>query len=226
LRFLYPCNCSYDFSWGWRTYQTLGALKAASVAIVVAQVTSARTVGYNVSSDLAQFSNPPADLGLVPVTGYNITVTTVASGGANLLGTSFLVAEIGGTANGTTMSISGYPALSVGQSYVFFISIATCAPAGTSEIPDIYHAVYPPPTYFTSTTTGGPQGLFTLQGGNVYSLDITYPQADAWLPVKADGIPLAQFVAEVQAAAVPTNVSNSVTNSTSTSGIATTTPRC
>ena len=75
-----------------------------------------------------------------------------------------------------------------------------------------------------SVTTGGPQGLFRVQGGNVYSLDNTYPQADSWLPVKADGIPLAQFEAEVEAAT--TTTSQSLTTSTSTSGVSTITAGC
>lgn len=110
------------------------------------------------------------------------------------------------------MSITGYPTLSVGQSYVLFLAFRVC----TNELADLFNA---------SVTTGGPQGLFSVQGGNVYSLDNTYPQADSWLPVKADGIPLAQFEAMVQAAPVPTT-SQSITTSTSTTGFSTITAGC
>jgi len=48
-------------------------------------------------------------------------------------------------------------------------------------------------------TPGGPQGLFYIQGGNVYSMDNMYPQADSWIPTKVSGVPLSQFVQEIQA---------------------------
>ena len=216
LHFLYPCNCSYDLKWAWPMYKTLGALKSASSIIVVAQVTSTRTVGVNMSTFPASPFTAPKSL--IPVTGYNITVTTVLSGGPGLTGETLFVTQIGGTASGTTMNLAGYPGLSIGQSYVFFLSCCS----GTGELLDLYEALDP---YFTYITTGGPQGLFSVQGGNVYSLDNIYPQADAWLPVKANGIPLAQFVAEVQAATVATTVSQSATNSSSTTGYSTSTVR-
>ena len=116
LHFLYPCNCSYGLSWAWPTYDTLAALKSASLLIVVAQVTSARTVGVNVSDYLGS----PSGTSPIPVTDYSVTVTAVLSGSPSLgPGYTLSLAQIGGTANGTTMGIAGYPTLSVGQSYVF-----------------------------------------------------------------------------------------------------------
>jgi hypothetical protein len=98
------------------------------------------------------------------------------------------------------MNLTGYPTLSVGTSYVFFLT-------QKSPIQDIYSNFTP--------TTGAAQGLFYIQDGNVYSLDNMYPQADAWLPVKANGVPLSEFVAEVQAAAVSTtSTSQSAISST------------
>ncbi len=220
LHFLNPCNCSYDLSWAWSTYNTLSALKSAANVIVVAQVTATHTVGVNVSN--FSFGSFATSEGLIPVTGYNITVTTVMSGSPKLVGSALSVAQIGGASNGTTASVAGYPALSVGQSYVFFLSTLGCVLGGTNELSSLYASI--DPTAFI--TTGGPQGLFSIQGGAVYSLDNTYLQADSWLPVKADGVPLAQFVTEVQSAAVHTTTSQSTTSSVSTSGLSTTTLGC
>jgi hypothetical protein len=44
----------------------------------------------------------------------------------------------------------------------------------------------------------GPQGMFYVQAGKSYSFDNVYPQADSWLPIKADGVPLAQFVSDIE----------------------------
>ena len=45
-----------------------------------------------------------------------------------------------------------------------------------------------------------PAYLFTLHDSSALGFDRVYAQADAWLPVKADDVPLSQFIAEVQAA--------------------------
>jgi hypothetical protein len=194
LDFLYPCNCSYNLGWAWPAYNTLSELKSASGTIVVAEITSTRTLGVNIS----YFPSPvyPAPRSPIPVTAYNITITTVLFGGPDLKpGVDLTVAQIGGAANGTTMSIVGYPTLSVGLSYIFFLSPSSDVLGAVSELATLYDAVSPS---FTLITTAGPQGLFYVQGGMVYSLDNMYPQDDAWLPVKADGVPLAQFILEVQ----------------------------
>src|SRR5580704_4073932 len=78
LHFVYPCNCSLDLSWAWPVYHTLNALESVSDVIVIGQVASASTVGVNISSD--QFGSPFAPpKSLIPITGYNITVTKVLS---------------------------------------------------------------------------------------------------------------------------------------------------
>jgi len=162
-------------------YDTLAALTSASGTVVVGNVTSEQTVGVNVS---AVFGS--AAVGLVPVTNYYIDVTTVISGEWSLEpGDGQLVAQVGGTVGANTMNVTGYPTLSVGQSYVFFLTYQ-------SPTSGLYGSA--------ATTTGAGQGLFYIQGGNVYSLNNLYPQADSWLPVTADGVPLNQFVSEVQAA--------------------------
>jgi hypothetical protein len=202
-----PCNCSYDLRSAWPTYQSLADLKSASYAVVVAQVALAQTVGKN----LSQFTlaGPvPTLKGVIPITEYTINVTTFVSGGSNLEpGAQLFFAQIGGVSDGTNMSVTGYPTLLVGQSYVFFLSTSGSLLSDTNELLNLIQ---------TGITTGGPQGLFSIQGDNVYSLDNTYPQTDGWLPVKVSGMPLAQFVAEVQTATVSTNiVSQSEINSTS-----------
>jgi len=224
LHFLYPCNCSYDLSWAWPTFNTVSALKSSSDFVVVAQVTSTRTVGVNLSKFPASPFTPPKSL--IPVIGYNITVTTVLSGEPGLVGTWQLVSQIGGTTNGTSMSIAGYPTLSVGQSYVFFLTASSAnILSGSSELFTLYDNVYPNVPYVTAITLGGPQGLFMVEGGVVYSLDNEYPQADAWLPVKAGGIPLAQFIQDVQMGVMPPQASTS-SSSSSSGQITTTTTSC
>jgi hypothetical protein len=192
-----PCNCSVDFSQkAWPQYDTLGALASASITVVVANVTSEDTVGVN---DSALFGG---NVGLVPVTDYNVTVSTVISGGGYGLepGYWLVVPQVGGTLGHTSMNVTGYPTLSVGRSYVFFLT--TQAP-----IEIVYGG--------SLTTTGAAQGLFYIQGGDVYSLNNMYPQTDSWLPVKAAGVPLDQFISEVQSAASSTTTATSNT-STST----------
>jgi hypothetical protein len=165
-----------------------------------------------VDKNLSEFALavPGTLKGTIPITEYAINATAVMSGGPNLKpGAQLFFAQIGGVSEGTNMSVTGYPTLSVGQSYVFFLTTSGSLLGGTNELINLIE---------TGVTTGGPQGLFTIQGGNVYSLNNTYPQADAWLPVKADGIPLAQFEAQVEAAT--TSISES---STSSAGISTTT---
>jgi hypothetical protein len=197
-----PCNCSIDLSWAWSIYNTLSSLTSTSHYVVVANVTSELTVGVNVSAD-----DGPGVKGLVPVTGYNITVASVISdpfpGKPGLQpGDRLTVVQIGGTKSGMTMSVVGYPSLFVGESYVLFLTTYE------SLLPHFYGSIN---DGFTLITTGGPQGLFYIQGGNVYSLNNMYPQADAWLPVTANGVPLTQFVSEVQSISASTISSSSTT---------------
>ena len=182
-------------------YQTLQKLINETLAVpVLANVTSVST--KSVSG--------------VPVTLYEVTVIENLAGTATpSVGTTLPVDQVGGTLNGTTWSLSGYPILTVGGTYVLFLG----APGGT--VGGIYgNTTYSGPlvSYQSSVdhgeasiTVGGPQGLFYVEGGRVYSLDNMYPQVDGWLPVKAAGVPLAQFIQEVQSAANTTT-----TNTTST----------
>jgi hypothetical protein len=162
------CNGNCTLNIPWPTYKTLGALKAATDSAIIANVRSASTVS----------------IGGVPVTRYNVAVSQTIIGTQITPGTVIPVAQIGGTANGTTMRLTGYPTLTLGGTYVFFLNYA-----GTYLVS--YYTLFP-------LTVGGAQGLFYVQNGKVFSLDNMYPQADAWLPVKAAGVPLAQFIQQVQ----------------------------
>lgn len=190
---IFPCNCTVDLSHGiWPEYRTMQDLAPASVAIIVGSVTSERTIGVNESSSVGR------NVGLVPVTDYNVTVTTVLFDSGNHFGIDIspgywtIVPQIGGTFGHTTMNVTGYPTLSVGASYVFFLAYQS------SIQPNLYNGL---------TTIGATQGLFYIQGGNVYSLDNMYPSADAWLPVKADGVSLSEFITQVQSAVTTTSSS-------------------
>lgn len=209
-----PCNCSINLDWAWPTYNTLNSLISASEFVVVANVTSALTVGVNASAEAG-----PGVKGLFPVTGYNITVISVISnlvGGTPgpQIGSNTTIVQIGGTDGGTTTSILGYPSLSVGQSYVLFLT--TYGNLFANFYGSVNHG-------FNYITAGGPQGLFYVKEGKVYSLDNLYPQADAWLPVKASGVPLQQFTSEVQASASSVSSSSTVGSSSSASNTAITT---
>jgi len=179
-----PCNCTVDLSQNaWPQFSSLTALISASYTVVVATVTAVNTVGVNDSSIFGR------NVGLIPVTDYSVTVSQVVSdrvGYGLKPGYRVIVPQVGGTFGHTTMNVTGYPVLAVGQSYVFFLTNQTPIPVVYSE---------------GLTTVGAAQGLFYVQGGNVYSLDKMYPQADAWLPIKASGVPLAEFITQVQSAA-------------------------
>lgn len=183
-----PCNCTMRIPWP-ATYQTLHDLKAASVTIVIANVTSASTIrGTNG----------------VPVTGYNITVVKTLKGSSGIVpGYEIPVVQIGGAAAGTTMSVGGYPTLAKGGSYVFFLNNLAVynGSAFTYYIPPnlmpLYVAIH---DGGAAVTVGGPQGLFYVQGGRVFSLDNLYPKDDAGLPLKYSGLPLDQFVSLVESA--------------------------
>jgi hypothetical protein len=159
-------------------------LASKSQAIIIANVTSQDTIGADDSSEFGG----PGSVPLVPVTNYNVTITTVLldRGWGLVPGHWTIIPTLGGTFNHITLNVTGFPTLSVGTTYVFFL---------TDEGPFVTGSTY----YLT--TTGVTQGLFYIKGGDVYSLDNVYPQADAWLPVKANGVPLADFITQVQSAA-------------------------
>jgi hypothetical protein len=203
---LYPCNCSINLQPALPTYSTLGALKSASFAVVVGQVTSERTVGVNMSGVYGTHLQ-----GLVPVTFYNVSVTASVSGiGGTQLAAWLPVAQIGGAFDGTIMNVTGYPSLSDRQSYVFFLSLPG------SFLPEAYGQ--------SLITTGGAQGLFYVQGGDVYSLDRLFPQADSWLPVKVDGLPLGQFISEVQSVSSTSTTATTPVSTTSQTSATSQTP--
>ncbi|MGP8056399.1 MAG: hypothetical protein ACLP9K_02160 [Nitrososphaerales archaeon] len=167
---LAPCNAVCVVSPPWQVFQSIGELKQASELILIAQVASVST---------------SAGPGGYPVTRYNLTIIRVLVGNSNLtVGGSVSMAQIGGSTQDVTVRVKGYPTLSQGNSYLFFLS----APGSFLS-----------PYYGTDfISVGGPQGTFIVQNGNVYSLDTIYPQEDAWLGIKASGTPLSQFIAEVQ----------------------------
>ena len=169
-------NCTLNLPWeGEASYDTMSALVSASDYVGLAKVTA-------VSTEVV--------FGL-PLLLYNITVIQNLVQD-NLVGTgsNLMVAQIGGTANGNTFQLGGFPTLVVGDTYVFFLQ-------QTETFLVQYYQLNP-------VTVGGPQGLFYVQNGKVFSLDNMYPQVDSWLPVKAAGVPLAQFIQEVQDAACTT----------------------
>ena len=182
--YIFACNCTLDLNKDWPEYATMRDLASSSQAIIVGNVTSEHTIGVDDSFEFAGPGSAP----LVPVTDYNVTITTVLldRGYGLVSGHWTIVPQVGGTFGHTTLNFTGYPTLSVGTSYVFFLT-------NQSPIKGVYYGL---------TTTGAAQGLFYIQGGNVYSLDNMYPQADAWLPIKANGVPLSEFITQVQAAAV------------------------
>jgi hypothetical protein len=186
---LHPCNCSV-YPLPANVFPTLHDLVNNSV-IWLANVTSSTTISVRG----------------VPFTAYNITnIETLYSGGIanyNATGGVGEVAWVGGTVNGTTMNAVGYPTLKVGSLYVFFIGPYSFNP-GVAIVP-----IGPPPfgDYWfqfdgglADATTGGAQGLFYVQDGQVYSLNNLYPVDDAWLPVQVNGVPLSQFISDIQSA--------------------------
>jgi hypothetical protein len=165
------CTGNCNFNPPWPVYQSMTALKDASPFIVVANVTSESITSVNG----------------IPLTVYQVSVITNIEGpGVNKSAgmTTLPMAQIGGAANGTTVSIDGYPTLSVGSTYVLFLN-------GPGSLYPAYYDGY-------LTSVGGPQGTFLVQRGGVFSLDTLYPKADVWLPIKANDVPLSQFIAEVQ----------------------------
>lgn len=187
-----PTTCTLDVDWASLThpYQTLGELAASSEFVFVGNVTATWTL-------------PSSG---VPVNLYNITVVTTLKGHPYTPNPIFQLGEVGGTLSNKTTTVSGYPTLTVGGMYILFVYPAggVCCTNGTEVLPNApfsFQVDEAFPGTLVYVTQGGPQGLFYVQGGYVYSLDNMYPQADAWLPVKVPGVPLAQFIQEIQSAA-------------------------
>jgi hypothetical protein len=203
-------DCTINVQWAsiYASYRTLGALEADSGAVLVGTVTSLSTVAVKG----------------VPVTVYNMTISSTIVGPTQLSpGTNLTVAQVGGTAGGKTITLEGYPPLSIGSTDVFFLGYGSRIVGGGSPGQTATVIADPMSPYISGVadglalvTTGGPQGLFSVQEGKVYSLDNLYPQNDAWLQVKASGVPLAQFIQEIQSAVGTTTTTTSVSSSPTT----------
>jgi len=192
---LSPCNCTINVE-PYAIFPTLQNLARNSDKIWLANVTSASSLSVKG----------------VPFTLYDITnVETLPPVGNYLAqrGTVAQIAWVGGTANGTTTAAYGYPALTVGGLYIFFLTSLNSGiiPANISTTTTATIRAHPFSPYWQQidngmawVTAGGAQGLFYVQEGKVFSLDNVYPQQDAWLPVKVGGIPLAEFFAELESA--------------------------
>lgn len=184
-----PRGCSISVPWGADLYpaqKTLTDLVNASWYVFVGSVNATWTVA----------------VGTVPLTIYNVSSTIILKTPTPAypyipeFGGYIQVGEVGGTAANSTMSLQGYPDLTVGGTYVFFLSPSFGASPDAPFADEINHN---PNQALDEMTQGGPQGLFYVQGGDVYSLDNMYPQADSWIPTKVSGVPLSQFIQEIQA---------------------------
>lgn len=94
---------------------------------------------------------------------------------------------------GVPTSAAALPIL--GQDFVLFlVRVRPCPPSPPAPCPS------PPPPFDTIDfiPTGGPQGEFPVQGGLVYGFKTLHPRDFSWIRVNANGVPLAQFVTQVQ----------------------------
>jgi hypothetical protein len=181
LHSLYPCNCSlYAIP---TIFPTLQDMIENSTVIWLAKVTAVTVVAVKGAPFTVYSIEAVKDLDVYP------------GESPSPPGALADVAWFGGTVNGTTMTPVGYPTLSVGESYIFFLTPETTVPNLDTD----YWQYLPstPDFPFTLSTTGGAQGLFNIGDGKVYSLDNMYPQADSWLHVKVDGLPLQAFESEI-----------------------------
>jgi len=95
----------------------------------------------------------------------------------------------------TDFTEAGDPLLVVGDQYVLFLTnnwnCAPSPPAPPCVLPQTQLSV-------TYHIVGGPQGKFDVRDNLVYGLKSLYPPLDDWIRVDAKGIPLDQFVKQVQ----------------------------
>lgn len=226
-------TCTINVPWTsiYHMYPNFTDLATNSVMVLLA----------NVTSEAGALANG------IPITEYNITVTQELVGNAALEpGTELPILQVGGTADGVTMNLIGGPLLTVGGTYVLFLSPpggivfgddSVTASESTSVINGTtitftnsvtgttHHSPGDPLAQYVlpvddggaQITVGGPQGVFYVQDGNVYSLNNAYPQADGWLPLKVSGVPLAQFIQEVQSAATSTTTASAASTVSSSS---------
>lgn len=155
----------------WHIYSSMSELKEASLFVVEGEVVQESVVSV---------------MGL-PITYYNLTISQAVEANSNVTaGQDISFAEIGGSLANETVVVSGYPTLSLGQTYVIFLAYP-----GSNFEPYLGSYLYP---------VGGPQGTFIVESGSVYSLNTIFPNEDSWLPIQVGGTPLSQFVSEIGAA--------------------------
>jgi hypothetical protein len=156
----------------WVSYPTMKDLKNASDVIIEGKV-----VG------IASSNNS----GAIPTTDFSVYVNGTVKGNVSV-GSTILVRQVGAILSGNrTISDQDDPMMSIGSNLILFLEY----PRQTLNGP-----IQTGSPFFI---TGGPQGRFVVKSGLVYSLD-TINQADSWIHVKANGIPIDQFVSQIQAA--------------------------
>jgi hypothetical protein len=118
--YIRACNCTVDLHDYLPDYSTMQDLASKSQAIIIANVTSEDTIGADDSSEFGG----PGSVPLVPVTNYNVTITTVLldRGWGLVPGHWTIIPTLGGTFNHITLNVTGFPTLSVGTTYVFFLT--------------------------------------------------------------------------------------------------------
>ncbi len=107
----------------------------------------------------------------VPYTDFVVSVTQSIKGSL-APASSVIVRQLGNS----TLSVEGEHLLNVGDKVILFLT--------ASPVSAVMYIV------------GGPQGHFTLQNGEVNSLDATYPD-DSWIHVKFHNLALSDFIQEV-----------------------------
>jgi hypothetical protein len=149
----------------------------------------------NVTGMVSAYYGDKLNVTVVTVFGFNIM--KFAKGSA---ADSIFVVDLGGTLGKVTFGYPGSPLLTVGGSYVLFLSNNwRCAPSPPSP-PCIL-----PPTPLSTTyyIVANEQGKFVLQNGLVYGMKTLYPQYDYNLAFDADGVPIDQFLSEVSSSGNP-----------------------
>lgn len=112
----------------------------------------------------------------IPFTDYNLEINAVVKGNVNP-GDMIVIRQTGAEGSDEIVELDDDPLLKQGETFVGFLRYSQD------------HGVYP--------IVGGPQGRYEVENGLVYSLDKYDPDAD-YLPNKADGKELNQFVQEIE----------------------------
>lgn len=155
----------------WVSYPTLKDLKNASDVILVGKITQ---IASNNS-------------GSIPTTDFAVYVNQTIKGNVTP-GSTVLVRQVGAILAGNrTIADQDDPMMSVGGNVILFLQYECIAPNGSIQ------------TGAPFFITGGPQGRFLVKSALAYSLD-TVDQADSWIHVKVNGMPMDQFVSQIEAA--------------------------